>query len=138
MTSGDEGRQWHEAAQHLVQAHGALPGALTSYAPTVEQLRFTHADTHEALTGIGAAAPDGHTHTGSLDPGYPYARDSSFRPFPPGPNASRCPAGLAYFGWETGLPQTMWETGAAPPYREAFEVSPSQADPDGPEPEAGQ
>ena len=138
MTSGDDARHWHETAQHLVQAHGALPGALTSYAPTLEQLRFAHADTHEALTGNGAAAPDGHAHTGPVDPGYPYARDSSFRPFPPGPNASCRIARLAYFGWETGLPQTMWETGVAPPYREAFEASPSQADPDGPEPEAGQ
>ncbi|HEV3295839.1 MAG TPA: hypothetical protein VG123_43245, partial [Streptosporangiaceae bacterium] len=84
MTSGNDAGQWHETAQHLVQAHGALPGALTSYSPTLEQLRFAHADTHEALAGTGAAAPDGHTHTGSLDPGYPCARDSSFRPYPPG------------------------------------------------------
>jgi hypothetical protein len=138
MTSGNDARQWHETAQHLVQAHGALPGALTSYAPTLEQLRFAHADTHEALTGNGAAAPDGHTHTGSLDPGYPYSRDSSFRPFPPGPNASCRTAGLAYFGWETGLPQTMWETGVPPAYQQAVEASLSAADPDRPEPEAGQ
>ena len=64
MTSGNDAGQWHETAQHLVQAHRALPGALTSYAPTLEQLHFAHADTHEALARDGAAAPDDHTHTG--------------------------------------------------------------------------
>jgi hypothetical protein len=137
MTSSDDARQWQETAQHLVQAHGALPGALTSYAPTLEQLCFAHADTHEALAGDGAAAPDGHSHTGPLDPGYPYARDSSFRPFPPGPTAS-CRSSGAYWGWETCLPQTMWETGVPPAYQEAVEASLDEADPDRPEPEAGQ
>ena len=137
MTSGNDARHWQETAQHLVQAHGALPGALTSYAPTPEQLRFAQSDAHEALAGNGAAAPDGHTHTEPLDPGYPYARDSSFRPFPPGPTAS-CRSSGTYWGWETCLPQTMWETGIPPPYQEAFEAFLSEADPDGPEPEAGQ
>ena len=137
MTSGDDARQWQETAQHLVQAHGAEPGALTSYAPTLEQLHFAHADTHEALAGDGTAAQDGHTHTQPLDPGYPYARDSSFRPFPPGPTAS-CRSSGPYFSWETGLPQTMWEPGVLPAYQEAVEASRGEADPDGPEPEAGQ
>jgi hypothetical protein len=91
MTASTDAGHWQETAQHLVQAHGALPGALTSYAPTLEQLHFAHADSHEALVSNGAAAPDGHTRTGPLDPGYPYARDSSFRPFPPGPTASCAP-----------------------------------------------
>ena len=138
MTPGTGARHWQETAQHLVQAHSALPDALISYAPTLEQLHFTHADTHEALAGNGTAAPDGHTHTGPSDPGYPYARDSSFRPFPPGPDASCRIAGVPYFGWETCLPQTMWQTGVPPAYQEAFEASRSAAYPDGPEPEAGQ
>ena len=138
MTPSTDARHWQETAQHLVQAHGALPGALTSYAPTLEQLRFAHADTHEALASNGTAAPDGHTHTGPLDPGYPYARDSSFRPFPPGPTASCRTAGVPYFGWETCLPQTRWETGVPLAYQQAVEASLSEADLDGPEPEAGQ
>ena len=138
MTPGTDARHWQETAQHLVQAHGALPGALTSYAPTLEQLHFAHADTHEALASNGTAAPNGHTHTGPSGPGYPYARDSSFRPFPPGPTASCRTAGVPYFGWETCLPQTRWETGVPPAYQEAVEASLSEADLDGPEPEAGQ
>jgi hypothetical protein len=138
MTLGNDAWRWHETAQHLVQAHGALPGALTSYAPTLEQLHFAHADTHEALSSTSAAAPDGHTHTEPLNPGHPYARSSSFRPFPPGPTASCRIAGVPYFGWETCLPQTMWQTGVPPTYREAFEAALSEADPDGPEPQAGQ
>ena len=137
MTYGNDARCWRETAQHLVQAHRALPGALTSYAPTLEQLHFAHADTHDALASDGAAAPDGHTHTGPLDPGYPYARDSSFRPFPPGPTAS-CRSSGEYLGWETCLPQTWWETGVPPAYQQAVEAYLSDADPHGPEPEAGQ
>jgi hypothetical protein len=136
MTSGNDARHWRETARHLVKAHGALPGALTSYAPTLEQFHFAHADTHEALADNGVAAPDGHAHTGPLDRGYPYPRDSSFRPFPPGPTAS-CRSSGAYFGWEACLPQTMWETGVPPAYQKA-EASLSEADPDGSEPEAGQ
>jgi hypothetical protein len=138
MTPGTDARHWHQTAQHLVQAHGALPGALTSYAPTLEQLHFAHADTHEALANNGTAAPDGHTQTEPSDPGYPYARDSSFRPFPPGPAASCRAAGVPYFGWETCLPQTRWETGVPLAYQEAVEASLVEADLDGPEPEAGQ
>jgi len=138
MTPGTGARAWHQTAQHLVQAHDALPGALISYAPTLEQLQFAHADTHQALASNGAAAPDGHTHTGPLDPGYPYARDSSFRPFPPGPTASCRTGGVPYFGWETCLPQTMWQAGVPPAYQEAVEASRSATYRDGPEPEAAQ
>ena len=73
-------------------------------------------------TATARRAPDGHTHTGPSDPGYPYARDSSFRPFPPGPNASCRIAGVPYFGWENRLPQTMWQTGVPPAYQEAVEA----------------
>jgi hypothetical protein len=138
MTQDNDARHWHKIAQHLVQAHRAQPGALTSYAPTLEQLRFAHADTHEALASHGEAAPDGHTHARPLDPGHPYARDSSFRPFPPGPTASCRTTGTPYFGWEAALPQTCWETGVPPAYQEAFQASLSEADPDSQEPEAGQ
>ena len=76
---------------------------------------------------------------GHWTPGHPYARDSSFRPFPPGPNAS-CRGDGAYFGWGTCLPQDfpVWETGVPPAYQEAVEAFLGEADPDGPEPEAGQ
>ena len=71
------------------------------------------------------------------DPGYPYARDSWFvRSRQDRPRAVAVIR--AYSGWETCLPQTMWETGVPPSYQEAFEASLSEADPDGPEPEAGQ
>ena len=137
MTQDNDARHWHEIAQHLVRAHGAGPGALTSYAPTLEQLRFAHADTHQALASTGEAAPDGHNHAGPLDPGHPYARDSSFRPFPPGPTAS-CRTSIPYFSWETGLPSTCSETGVPPAYQDAVQASLREADSDGPEPEAGQ
>jgi hypothetical protein len=141
MTCGNDATHWHEIARHLVQAHRADADALTSYAPTLEQLHFAHADTHEALAscaGVKGAEPDSHIHSEPLDPGYPYVRECSFRPFPPGPNASCRIAGVPYFGWETCLPQTFWENGVPPAYQEAFQESLAEADLDRPEPEAGQ
>ena len=83
MTPGTDARHWQETAQHLVQAHGALPGALISYAPTLEQLGFAHADTHEALASgtrrphpYRAIAPRVSLRPGLLVPPVPARTDS--------------------------------------------------------------
>ena len=70
MNDPDEARQWREMAEHLVEAHGAHSGGLIGYAPTLEQLRFAHADTHVALTSIDALPPDRHTHPLPVDAGW--------------------------------------------------------------------
>jgi hypothetical protein len=66
--------QWRDAASHLVEAHGAHSGSLIAHAPTLEQLRFAHADTHVALASADALPPDRHTHPLPLDAGRPDAR----------------------------------------------------------------
>jgi len=100
-----DAEQWQEMARHLVRAHGADPDGLTGYAPTLEQLRFAHADTHVALAGRNAPPPDGHNHTWPVDAGWHDPRGSSYRPFPPSPAARQDP-----FGWplpyQDGLPHT--------------------------------
>jgi hypothetical protein len=100
--------QWHEMAQHLVQAHGADPDALTGYTPTLEQLRFAHADTHLALAMINAGPPDGHTHPLPMDAGWCDPRESSYRPFPPSAWEREDPLFSDSFALHdhTGLPHT--------------------------------
>ena len=110
MNDLDNDRQWHEEAQHLVQAHGAAEDGLIAYGPTLEQLRFAHADTHVALASIGALPPDRHTHPLPMDAGWPDDRLSSYRPFLRSASARKDPF---VFSWpmshQTGLPQTnMW------------------------------
>ena len=75
MSDQSDAEQWHEMARHLVQAHGAEPGGLMVYAPTLEQLRFAHADTHVALASINELPPDRHTHPLPMDAGW-YDRGS--------------------------------------------------------------
>jgi hypothetical protein len=143
MDRGEDVRQWDEMARHLVQAHGGNPDALISYAPTLEQIRFAHADTHLALADDDIPPPDGHAHAGPAEPGHPYARDLSCRPFPPAPSAPVDGTRTPYFGWEMCLPQTMRETGvpsawqAADPWAPATEGTSQGTGADGPETEAG-
>ena len=66
MNDLNDAQDWRDVAQHLVEAHGADSGGLTGYAPTLEQLRFAHADTHIALASIGSLPPGGAT--GGLSP----------------------------------------------------------------------
>ena len=75
-------RQWHELARHLVQGHGGEPNGLISNGLTLDQLRFAHADTHQALALIGAGPPDGHAHPGPAHSGDPVARLASYLPVP--------------------------------------------------------
>ena len=107
MNDLDDAGQWREMAQHLVEAHGAHSGGLIGYAPTLEQLRFAHADTHVALVSIDALPPDRHTHPLPMDAGWCDMRESSYRPFPPSASARDDPF---LSGWpmpyQTGLPQT--------------------------------
>ena len=70
MNDLNDAQDWRDVAQHLVEAHGADSGGLTGYAPTLEQLRFAHADTHIALASIGALPPDRHTHPVPVDAGW--------------------------------------------------------------------
>jgi hypothetical protein len=110
MSEPDDAQQWHEMAQHLVQGHGADENGLITYAPTLDQLRFAHADTHVALASINALSPDPHTHPLPMDAGWPDFRQSSYRPFLPSASARKDPL---QGGWplscQTGLPQTnMW------------------------------
>ena len=67
MNDLNDAQQWREMAEHLVEAHGAHSGGLIGYAPTLEQLRFAHADTHVALASIDALPPDRHTHPLPMD-----------------------------------------------------------------------
>jgi hypothetical protein len=107
MNAPDEAQQWREMAEHLVEAHGAHSGGLIGYAPTLEQLRFAHADTHVALASIDALPPDRHTHPLPMDAGWCDVRESSYRPFPPSASARDDPF---LSGWpmpyQTGPPQT--------------------------------
>jgi hypothetical protein len=103
----DDARQWHEMTQHLVEAHGADSGAMIAYAPTLEQLKFAHADTHVALANIGALPPDRHTHPLPLDAGWYEERESSYRPFLPSASARDDPFAWGFpMPYQTGLPQT--------------------------------
>jgi hypothetical protein len=107
MSEPGDARQWHEMAQHLAQAHGADSDGLTGYAPTLEQLRFAHADTHLALASIGAQPPDHHAHPLPLDAGWAEARESSYRPFLPSASARDDPFLFAFPApYQTGLPHT--------------------------------
>jgi hypothetical protein len=110
MNDLNDAQDWRDVAQHLVEAHGADSGGLTGYAPTLEQLRFAHADTHIALASIGALPPDRHTHPVPVDAGWCDPRPESYRPFPPSPAARRDPL-LRLHGFfplpsDTGLPHT--------------------------------
>ncbi len=107
MNDLDNARQWHEDAQHLVQAHGADEKGLIAYAPTTEQLRFAHADAHVALGSIHVLPPDRHNHRLPLDAGWPDARLASYRPFLPSASAREDPFLNSWpFSHQTGLPQT--------------------------------
>ena len=111
--------EWHELARHLVQAHGGNPGSLISNRITLDQLRFAHADTHLALALISARPPDGHAHSGRLDPGDPMPRLLSYFPFWSAPHAARNGRTGTRFPVpaQTGLPHT-----AAHPRDEAEEA----------------
>jgi hypothetical protein len=115
MSDPDDAQQWHEMAQHLVQAHGGDADKLIGWTATLEQLRFAHADTHVALASINARPPDGHAHPLPMDPGWRAARESSYRPVPPSPAAREdipfsdptWPGIFAFPSvWHTGLPHT--------------------------------
>jgi hypothetical protein len=105
MNDRSDAEQWHEMASHLVQAHGAEPGGLIVYAPTLEQLRFAHADTHVALASIKALPPDRHSHPLPMDAGWYDPRESSYRPFPPSASARDEPFCFPR-PHQTGLPHT--------------------------------
>jgi hypothetical protein len=110
MNDLDDAQDWRDIAQHLVQAHGADSGGLTDYAPTLEQLRFAHADTHVALASTGALPPDRHTHPSPVDAGWCDPRPESYRPFPPSASAQNDPflklRGFFPLPSSTGLPHT--------------------------------
>jgi hypothetical protein len=108
MNDLNAARQWHETAHHLVQAHGARSAILINYGPTLEQLRFVHADTHRALGSVDMLPPDQHTHPLPIDAGYPDARETSYRPFPPSASV-RDDRFLCPLPFQTGLPCT-WES----------------------------
>ena len=97
--------QWQQMARHLVRTHGADPDSLAGYAPTLEQLRFAHADTHVALASVNAQPPDGHAHPWPADAGWYEPRKSSYRPFPPSPGAHEDPFDFP-LPYQTGLPHT--------------------------------
>ena len=105
MNDADDVRQWNAAAAHLVQAHGAKPGGLIGYAPTLEQLHFAHADTHLALASIGALPPDRHAHPLPINAGWHETREGSYRPLQPSPQA-REDAFAFPLPHQTGLPHT--------------------------------
>ena len=105
MNARSDAEQWHEMASHLVQAHGAQPGGLLVYAPTLEQLRFAHADTHVALASIKTLPPDLHTHPLPVDAGWFERRESSYRPFRPSASARDDPFCFPS-PHQTGLPHT--------------------------------
>jgi hypothetical protein len=105
MNNRSDAEQWHEMARHLVQAHGAEPGGPMVYAPTLEQLRFAHADTHIALASIKALPPDRHTHPLPMAAGWFDRRESSYRPFSPSASARADPFCFPC-PHQTGLPHT--------------------------------
>jgi hypothetical protein len=72
MTSAQE---WHEAARHLVRDHGADPGELTRYAPSLDELAAEHEGVHRYAA---AFPPVTHQHSG-----YPAASDPDYAPFAP-------------------------------------------------------
>jgi hypothetical protein len=106
MNDRTDAEQWHEMARHLVQAHGARPGGLLVYAPTLEQLRFAHVDTHVALASIKTLPPDLHTHPLPMDAGWFERRESSYRPFRPSASARDDPFSFPC-PHQTGLPHTF-------------------------------
>ena len=137
MTSGNDARHWRETAQHLVQAHGALPGALTSYAPRagaapLRTCRYARSSRRQRCGGTRWP----HPHR-AIGPGVPLRPGLLVPSVPARTDRELWRSYGAYFGWETCLPQTMWETGVPRPIRR-FEASLREADPDGPELEAGQ
>lgn len=81
---------------HLVRAHGADSDGLTCSGPTLEQLRFAHADTHLALASSGMQPPDRHTHPLPLDAGWYEVRERSHRPFLPSPSMRDDPFLIAF------------------------------------------
>jgi len=105
MNDRSDAEHWHQMASHLVQAHGAQPGGLLVYAPTLEQLRFAHADTHVALASIKTLPPDLHTHPLPMDAGWFDRRESSYRPFRPSASARDDPFCFPS-PHQTGLPHT--------------------------------
>ena len=105
MNDRRDAEQWQEMASHLVQAHGAQPGGLLVYAPTLEQLHFAHADTHVALASIKTLPPDLHTHPLPMDAGWYDPRESSYRPFPPS-TPPRAELFAFPYPHQTGLPHT--------------------------------
>jgi hypothetical protein len=50
----DDAPQWHEMAQHLVQAHGGDPGTLLSNGPALDQLRKVDAGLLASRTDAAA------------------------------------------------------------------------------------
>jgi hypothetical protein len=106
MNARGDAAQWHAMASHLVRAHGAQPGGLLACAPTLEQLRFAHADTHVALASIKTLPPDLHTHPLPVDAGWHEPRESSYRPFRPSASARDDPFCFP-FPQQTGLPHTF-------------------------------
>lgn len=107
MNDLNDAETWRDMSEHLVQAHGGDADALISYAPTLEQLRFAHADTHVALATIGALPPDRHTHPLPLDAGWYEERKSSYRPFQPSTSARDDPFAWGFpMPYQTGLPHT--------------------------------
>jgi hypothetical protein len=118
MIDMDEARQWHELVRHLVQSHGAKPDRMTGFVHTLGEVRFTHLDTHAALTIISQRPPDDHAHPAPADPGLLSPLSSAYMPFPGSPSA-REKGGYRYasrhppprgsfhpFPEFTGLPQT--------------------------------
>jgi hypothetical protein len=83
----DEPRQWDELVSHLVQAHGAEPGRLTAFVPTLGQARFIHLDTHAALSIAGQLPPDGHAPPAPENPRSLHPLSSDYTPFPASPSA---------------------------------------------------
>jgi hypothetical protein len=92
MNSPNDVRHWHETAGHLAHGHSGDPDRLISYAPTLEQLHFAHADTHLVLAVMGRRPPDGHVHPAAIETGWPTAYESSHRPFLPSASAVADPA----------------------------------------------
>ncbi len=80
MNDPDDAQDWRDMAQHLIEAHGADSGGLIDYAPTLEQLRFAHPDTHIALASIGAPPPDRRTYPLPVDAGWYDPRPESCCP----------------------------------------------------------
>ena len=121
MNDLNDTETWRDMSEHLVQAHGGDADALISYAPTLEQLRVAHADTHVALAMYRRAAAGTATLTpcrwmlGGTKSGSRRTAHSSLqllRGMIRSPGAFRCPTRPAYLT-RTFLPppRTTWPTG---------------------------